>query len=77
MRAVGSLVKSIDVESSGVIGFLKGVETTTYIINRSGRRRGATVAYLEAWHLEVEDFLDLRRNVGDERRRTPDLNLAL
>ena len=47
------------------------------MINRSGRRRGATVVYLEAWHLEVEDFLDLRKNVGDERRRTHDLNLAL
>ncbi|MCE8163850.1 MAG: ribonucleoside-diphosphate reductase subunit alpha, partial [Candidatus Moeniiplasma glomeromycotorum] len=76
LRAIGAPIKSIDVETTGVISFLKGAEVNTYMINRSGRRRGASVAYLEVWHLEIEDFFDLRRNVGDERRRTPELNLA-
>ncbi|MCE8163992.1 MAG: ribonucleoside-diphosphate reductase subunit alpha [Candidatus Moeniiplasma glomeromycotorum] len=76
LRALGSPVKSIDVEASGLISFLKVANSTTDAINRSGRRRGASAAYLEVWHLEIEDFLDLRRNVGDERRRTHELNLA-
>ncbi|CAI2196691.1 1496_t:CDS:2, partial [Funneliformis geosporum] len=69
---IGASVKSINIETSGMISFLKGAEVTTHMISRSGRRRGATAAYLEVWHLEIEDFLDLRRNVGDERRRTHD-----
>jgi ribonucleoside-diphosphate reductase alpha chain len=76
LRALGSPIKSIDNESTGLIPFLKLANDTTSAINRSGRRRGASVAYLEVWHLEIEDFLDLRRNVGDERRRTHELNLA-
>jgi ribonucleoside-diphosphate reductase alpha chain len=76
LRALGSPIKSIATESTGLIPFLKLANDTTGAINRSGRRRGASVAYLEIWHLEIEDFLDLRRNVGDERRRTHELNLA-
>ncbi len=76
IRACGSMVKSIRTESQGVVPFLKIVNDTTAAINRSGKRRGATVVYLETWHLEIEDFLDLRRNTGDERRRTHDINTA-
>ncbi len=76
LRAIGSPIKSIATETSGLIPFLKLANDTTWAINRSGRRRGASVAYLEVWHLEIKDFLDLRRNVGDERRRAHELNLA-
>ena len=76
LRAVGSPIKSINAETTGLIPFLKIANDVTHAINRSGKRRGATVAYLEVWHLEVEDFCDLRRNTGDERRRTHDMNLA-
>ena len=76
MRATGSLIKSIDVHSQGVVPFLKLVNDVTAVINRSGKRRGATCVYLESWHLDIEDFLDLRRNTGDERRRAHDINTA-
>ncbi|MDQ5890523.1 MAG: ribonucleoside-diphosphate reductase alpha chain [Candidatus Dependentiae bacterium] len=76
LRATGSLIKSIDVQSQGVIPFLKLVNDVTSVINRSGKRRGATCVYLETWHLDIEDYLDLRRNTGDERRRAHDINTA-
>ncbi len=76
LRATGALIKTTNVESQGVIPFLKIANDTTVAINRSGRRRGATCAYLETWHFDIEDFLDLRRNTGDERRRTHDMNIA-
>jgi ribonucleoside-diphosphate reductase alpha chain len=76
VRATGSHIKSTNVESQGVIPFLKIANDTTVAINRSGKRRGATCAYLETWHLDIEDFLDLRRNTGDERRRTHDMNTS-
>ncbi len=76
IRATGALIKGTNVESQGVIPFLKIANDTTVAINRSGKRRGATCAYLETWHLDIEDFLDLRRNTGDERRRTHDMNTA-
>ena len=76
IRATGSWIKSIKTESQGVIPYLKVANDTIASINRSGRRRGAGVVYLESWHLEVEDFVDLRRNTGDERRRTHDMNTA-
>jgi ribonucleoside-diphosphate reductase alpha chain len=76
VRATGAMVHSINTESQGVIPFLKIANDTTAAINRSGRRRSATVVYLEIWHFEIEDFLDLRRNTGDERRRTHDINTA-
>ncbi len=76
LRATGAMVKSINVESQGVIPFLKVANDVTAAINRSGRRRSATVAYLEVWHYDFEDFMDLRRNTGDERRRAHDMNFA-
>lgn len=77
VRATNALIKSTNVESQGVIPFLKIANDTTLAINRSGKRRGATCAYLETWHLDIEDFLDLRRNTGDDRRRTHDMNTAV
>lgn len=77
IRATGAWINSTKVESQGVIPFLKIANDVTMAINRSGKRRGATCAYLENWHLDIEDFLDLRRNTGDERRRTHDMNTAI
>ena len=76
IRATGSRINSTNVDSQGVIPFLKIANDVTVAINRSGKRRGATCAYLETWHLDIEDFLDLRRNTGDDRRRTHDMNTA-
>lgn len=76
LRATGALIKSNGVESQGVIPFLKIANDVTVAINRSGKRRGATCAYLETWHYDIEDFLDLRKNTGDDRRRTHDMNTA-
>lgn len=76
IRGTGAFIKSTQVESQGVIPFLKIANDVTVAINRSGKRRGATCAYLETWHLDIEDFLDLRRNTGDDRRRTHDMNTA-
>lgn len=76
LRATGALIKKTGVASQGVIPFLRIANDTTVAINRSGKRHGATCAYLETWHLDIEDFLDLRRNTGDERRRTHDMNTS-
>ncbi|MDB5225753.1 MAG: Ribonucleoside-diphosphate reductase [Candidatus Adlerbacteria bacterium] len=76
IRAAGSLVSKTGVESQGVVPFLRIENDVTISINRSGRRRGATAVYLEYWHLEIEDFMELRKNTGDERRRAHDLNTA-
>jgi ribonucleoside-diphosphate reductase alpha chain len=76
IRSTGTPIKSIKVSSQGTVPFLKLANDVVSAINRSGSRRGATCAYLEAWHLDFEDFLDLRRNTGDERRRTHDMNTA-
>ncbi|MGB3564072.1 MAG: ribonucleoside-diphosphate reductase subunit alpha [Thermoanaerobaculia bacterium] len=76
LRATGSSISSSEVESQGVVPFLKIANDVTLAIGRSAKRRGATCAYLETWHLDIEDFLDLRRHTGDERRRTRDLNTA-
>jgi len=76
LRATGANIKSINVESQGVIPFLKVANDVTAAINRSGKRRSATVAYMETWHLDFEDFIDLRKNTGDERRRAHDMNFA-
>ena len=77
VRATGSLIKKIGVESQGVIPFLKIANDVTISINRSGRRRGAAAVYLEYWHADIEDFIELRKNTGDERRRAHDLNTAV
>ncbi len=76
IRATGSFVKSIKTNSQGLIPFLKISNDVTAAINRSGSRRSAACVYLETWHLDVEDFIDLRKNTGDERRRTHDINTA-
>jgi ribonucleoside-diphosphate reductase alpha chain len=76
VRATGSLIKTTNVGSQGIIPFLKIANDATHAINRSGKRRGAACVYLETWHLDFEDFLDLKRNTGDERRRTQDMNTA-
>ena len=76
IRGTGAAIKSTNVESQGVIPFLKIANDVTNAINRSGKRRGATCAYLETWHYDILDFLDLRKNTGDERRRTHDMNTA-
>ncbi len=76
IRGTGSPIRTTNVDSQGVIPFLKIANDVTMAINRSGKRRGATCAYLETWHLDIEDFLDLRKNTGDERRRTHDMNTA-
>ncbi|MFA6608724.1 MAG: ribonucleoside-diphosphate reductase subunit alpha [Candidatus Paceibacterota bacterium] len=77
VRGSGSLVKKSGIKSNGIIPFLKIANDVTVAINRSGRRRGATCAYLENWHYDVEEFLELRKNTGDERRRTHDMDTAL
>ncbi|MEK7189823.1 MAG: ribonucleoside-diphosphate reductase subunit alpha, partial [Patescibacteria group bacterium] len=76
LRATGALIRGTGVESQGVIPFLKIANDTTVAINRSGRRRGAACVYLEIWHLDIESFLELRKNTGDERRRAHDLDMA-
>lgn len=76
IRATSAMIDAIKVESQGLIPFLKISNDVTAAINRSGKRRSATVAYLEVWHLDIEDFCDLRRNTGDERRRAHDMNFA-
>ncbi len=76
IRGTGSLIKTVNIPSQGVIPFLKIMNDTTVAVSRSGKRKGATCAYLETWHLDIEDFLELRKNTGDERRRTHDINTA-
>ncbi len=76
LRGTGALIKTIGIGSQGTMPFLKIANDTTAAINRSGSRRGAVCAYMENWHIDYEDFLDLRRNTGDERRRTHDMNTA-
>ncbi|OGZ45948.1 MAG: ribonucleoside-diphosphate reductase subunit alpha [Candidatus Ryanbacteria bacterium RIFCSPHIGHO2_02_FULL_45_13b] len=76
VRGTGALIKSTGVESQGVIPFLKIANDVTISINRSGRRRGANCVYLEPWHYDIEEFLELRKNTGDERRRAHDMNTA-
>lgn len=76
IRSTGAMVNTIKTESQGLIPFLKIANDVTAAINRSGKRRGAACVYLEVWHLDYEDFIDLKKNTGDERRRTHDINTA-
>lgn len=76
IRGTGSFIQGTGVESQGVIPFLKIANDVTVAINRSGRRRGAACVYLETWHYDIEAFLELRKNTGDERRRTHDMDTA-
>jgi ribonucleoside-diphosphate reductase alpha chain len=76
VRALGSRIKGTNGQSQGVIPFLKVVNDTAVAVNQGGKRKGAVCAYLETWHLDIEEFLELRKNTGDERRRTHDMNTA-
>lgn len=76
VRALGSHIKGTNGNSQGVVPFLKVANDTAVAVNQGGKRRGAVCAYLETWHLDIEDFLLLRRNTGDERRRTHDMHTA-
>lgn len=76
VRALGSYIKGTNGKSQGVVPFLKVVNDTAVAVNQGGKRKGAVCAYLEAWHLDVEEFLELRKNTGDDRRRTHDMNTA-
>jgi len=76
VRGTGAYIKSIKATSQGVIPYLKIANDVVVAITRSGIRRGGTCVYLETWHIDIEDFLDLKRNTGDERRRTHDMNTA-
>ncbi len=76
VRATGARIKGTNGRSQGVIPFLKVANDTAVAVNQGGKRKGAMCAYLETWHLDIEDFLELRKNTGDERRRTHDMNTA-
>jgi ribonucleoside-diphosphate reductase alpha chain len=76
VRALGAHIRGTNGKSQGVIPFLKVVNDTAVAVNQGGKRKGAVCAYLETWHLDIEDFLELRKNTGDERRRTHDMNTA-
>jgi ribonucleoside-diphosphate reductase alpha chain len=76
IRATGSRIKGTNGKSQGVIPFLKIVNDTAVAVNQGGKRKGAVCSYLETWHLDIEEFLELRKNTGDERRRTHDMNTA-
>ena len=76
VRATGTLIRGTNGESQGVVPFLKVANDTAVAVNQGGKRKGAMCAYLETWHLDIEDFLELRKNTGDERRRTHDMNTA-
>ncbi|MDD2721267.1 MAG: ribonucleoside-diphosphate reductase subunit alpha [Gallionella sp.] len=74
VRALGARIKGTNGQSQGVVPFLKVVNDTAVAVNQGGKRKGAVCAYLETWHLDIEEFLDLRKNTGDDRRRTHDMN---
>jgi ribonucleoside-diphosphate reductase alpha chain len=76
VRSLGSHIKGTNGKSQGVVPFLKVVNDTAVAVNQGGKRKGAVCAYLETWHLDVEEFLELRKNTGDDRRRTHDMNTA-
>jgi len=76
VRAMGSRIKGTNGKSQGVVPFLKVVNDTAVAVNQGGKRKGAVCAYLETWHMDIEQFLELRKNVGDDRRRTHDMNTA-
>lgn len=76
VRGLGSHIKGTNGKSQGVVPFLKVANDTAVAVNQGGKRKGAVCAYLETWHIDIEEFLDLRKNTGDERRRTHDMNTA-
>ena len=76
VRALGSYIKGTNGKSQGVVPFLKVANDTAVAVNQGGKRKGAMCAYLETWHMDIEEFLELRKNTGDDRRRTHDMNTA-
>ncbi len=76
VRALGAHIKGTNGKSQGIVPFLKVANDTAVAVNQGGKRKGAMCAYLETWHMDIEEFLDLRKNTGDERRRTHDMNTA-
>ena len=76
VRGLGAHIKGTNGESLGVVPFLKVANDTAIAVNQGGKRKGAVCAYLETWHVDIEEFLDLRKNTGDDRRRTHDMNTA-
>ena len=76
VRALGSHIKGTNGKSQGVVPFLKVVNDTAVAVNQGGKRKGAVCSYLETWHMDIEEFLELRKNTGDDRRRTHDMNTA-
>ncbi|OUT76304.1 MAG: ribonucleoside-diphosphate reductase subunit alpha [Betaproteobacteria bacterium TMED22] len=76
VRSMGSHIKGTNGKSQGVVPFLKVVNDTAVAVNQGGKRKGAVCAYLETWHMDIEEFLELRKNTGDDRRRTHDMNTA-
>lgn len=77
VRAIGAHIQGTNGKSQGVVPFLNVANATAVAVNQGGKRKGAVCAYLECWHLDVEEFLELRKNTGDDRRRTHDMNTAL
>jgi len=76
VRALGAYIKGTNGKSQGVVPFLKVVNDTAVAVNQGGKRKGAVCSYLETWHLDIEEFLELRKNTGDDRRRAHDMNTA-
>ncbi|MGB1543271.1 MAG: ribonucleoside-diphosphate reductase subunit alpha [Spongiibacter marinus] len=76
VRGLGAYIKGTNGKSQGVVPFLKVVNDTAVAVNQGGKRKGAVCAYLETWHMDIEEFLELRKNTGDDRRRTHDMNTA-
>ena len=76
VRGLGAHIRGTNGRSQGVVPFLKVANDTAVAVNQGGKRKGAVCAYLETWHIDIEDFLDLRKNTGDDRRRTHDMNTA-
>src|SRR5687768_1991116 len=76
VRAMGARIKGTNGKSQGIVPFLKVVSDTAVAVNQGGKRKGAVCAYLESWHLDIEEFLELRKNTGDDRRRTHDMDTA-
>ena len=76
VRALGAYIKGTNGRSQGVVPFLKVVNDTAVAVNQGGKRKGAVCSYLETWHMDIEEFIELRKNTGDDRRRTHDMNTA-
>ncbi len=76
VRGMGAHIKGTNGKSQGVVPFLKVANDTAVAVNQGGKRKGAMCAYLETWHMDIEEFLELRKNTGDDRRRTHDMNTA-